>query len=120
MQGLVYNTTGKYGVKMCRPYSTSGSGYTAMSFGIAGTSGGYQSAHNMSEYGLLPTTVSGSDSTYIPDGCWWNTSQQNFARFGGGGNSGLLVGCALALGNALSDSAWGYGLGLTCEQPLAA
>lgn len=120
MQGLVYNTTGKYGVKMCRPYSTSGSGYTAMSFGIAGTSGGYQSAHNMSEYGLLPTTVSGSDSTYIPDGCWWNTSQQNFARFGGTGVLGLLVGCALDLGGALSHSNWHFGLGLTCEQPLAA
>ena len=74
----------------------------------------------MSEYGLLPTTVSGSDSTYIPDGCWWNTSQQSFARFGGSGNLGLLVGCALVLDSALSHSFWFYGLGLTCEQPLAA
>lgn len=120
MQGLIYNTTGKYAVKMCRPYSTSGSGYAAMNFGLSGTSGGYQSAHNMSEYGLLPVTVSGSDSTYIPDGAWWNTSQQNFARFGGDGYNGLLVGCALALNSALSRSYWGYGLGLTCEQPLAA
>lgn len=120
MQGLIYNTTGKYAVKMCRPYNNSGSGYAAMSFGLSGTSGGYQSAHNMSEYGLLPTTVSGSDSTYIPDGAWWNTSQQNFARFGGDGAYGLLVGCALALYNALSGSDWGFGLGLTCEQPLAA
>lgn len=120
MQGLIYNTTGKYAVKMCRPYSTSGSGYVAMSFGMTGTSGGYQSAHNMSEYGLLPTTVSGSDSTYIPDGAWFNTSQQNFARFGGTGDIGLRVGCALSLYDALSSSAWNFGLGLTCEQPLAA
>lgn len=120
MQGLIYNTTGKYAVKMCRPYSTSGSGYAAMSFGLTGTSGGYQSAHNMSEYGLLPTTVSGSDSTYIPDGAWWNTSQQNFARFGGAGNNGLRVGCAMDLNSALSYSGWSCGLGLTCEQPLAA
>lgn len=120
MQGLIYNTTGKYAVKMCRPYNNSGSGYAAMSFGLSGTSGGYQSAHNMSEYGLLPTTVSGSDSTYIPDGAWWNTSQQNFARFGGDGTIGLLVGCALDLGSALSHSNWPFGLGLTCEQPLAA
>lgn len=120
MQGLVYNTTGKYGVKMCRPYSTSGSGYVAMSFGLSGTSGGYQSAHNMSEYGLLPTTVSGSDSTYIPDGAWFSTSQQCLARFGGAGNNGLLVGCALRLDYALSYSYWHFGLGLTCEQPLAA
>lgn len=120
MQGLIYNTTGKYAVKMHRPYSTTGSGYDAMTFGISGTNGGYQSAHNMGKYGLLPTTVSGSDSTYIPDGCWWNTSQQNFARFGGFGSNGLLVGCALDLCNALSHSYWGYGLGLTCEQPLAA
>ncbi|MCM1439961.1 MAG: hypothetical protein NC131_12285 [Roseburia sp.] len=120
LQGLVYNTTGRYGVKMCRPYNTSGSGYAAMSFGMTGTSGGYQSTHNMSEYGLLPTTVSGSDSTYIPDGAWFNTSQQNFARFGGHGADGLHAGCALVLNVALSNSNWHYGLGLTCEQPLAA
>ena len=120
MQGLMYNTTGKYGVKMCRPYSTTGSGYTATSFGMSGTSGGYQSAHNMSELGLLPTTVSGSDNTYIPDGAWFNTSQQNFARFGCTGDGGLLVGCALDLDDLLSFSLWTYGLGLTCEQPLAA
>jgi hypothetical protein len=119
MQGLLYNTTGKYAVKMCRPYNTSGSGYTATSFGLSGTSGGYQSAHNMSEYGLLPITVSGSETTYIPDGAWWNTSQQNFARFGAGAD-GLLVGCALTLNAALSGSGWSFGLGLTCEQPLAA
>jgi hypothetical protein len=120
MQGLIYNTTGKYAVKMCRPYSTTGAGYATMGFGISGTSGGYQSAHNMSEYGLLPITVSGSETTYIPDGCWWNTSQQNFARFGGSGANGLLVGAALTLNGALSGSLWYYGLGLTCEQPLAA
>ncbi len=119
MQGLVYNTTGKYGVKMTRPYNTSGSGYTATSFGLSGTSGGYQSAHNMSEYGCLPTTASGSDSTYIPDGAWWNTSQQNFARFGSSGYYGLRVGRALTVYAALSDSSWDYGLALTCEQPLA-
>ena len=120
MQGLIYGTNGKYAVKMCRPYSNTGSGYTTTSFGIGGTSGGYQSAHNMSELGLLPITVSGSDSTYIPDGCWWNTTQQNFARFGGTGDAGLLVGFALHLYSLLSYAAWGYGLGLTCEQPLAA
>ena len=120
MRGLVYNTTGKYGVKMKRPYNTSGSGYTATSFGLSGTSGGYQSAHNMSEYGCLPTTVSGSDSTYIPDGAWFNTSQQNFVRFGCDGYYGLLVGRALTLDGALSGSSWNFGLGLTCEQPLAA
>lgn len=119
MQGLVYNTNGRYGVKMCRPYSTSGAGYTATSFGIGGTSGGYQSAHNMSELGLLPTTVSGSETTYIPDGCWWNTSQQNFARFGGSGLHGFLVGAALGLLTALSYSAWDCGVALTCEQPAA-
>lgn len=119
MQGLVYNTTGKYGVKMTRPYSTSGAGYTVTSFGLSGTSGGYQSAHHMSECGLLPYTASGSDSTYIPDGCWWNTSQQNFARFGSSGDGGLRVGCALTVYYALSSSAWGFGVALTCEQPAA-
>lgn len=119
MQGLVYNTTGKYGVKMCRPYSTTGSDYEATSYGLAGTNGGYQSAHHTSEYGTLPYTVSGSENTYIPDGCWWNTSQQNFARFGCHGVNGLLVGCALNLYSALSYSLWTCGVALTCEQPAA-
>jgi hypothetical protein len=120
MQGLVYNTTGKYGVKMTAPYNNSGSGYAATAYGIGGTSGGYQSQHHTSEYGTLPYTVSGSDSTYIPDGAWWNTTQQNFARFGCSGGGGLLVGRALDVGAALSISSWAFGLALTCEQPLAA
>ena len=119
VQGLVYNTTGKYGVKMTAPYNNSGNGYVATSFGLSGTSGGYQSAHNMSEYGCLPTTASGSETTYIPDGAWWNTTQQNFARFGCYGSSGLLVGRALHVDGALSHSVWTFGLALTCEQPLA-
>ena len=119
MQGLLYNTNGKYAVKMKAPYNTTGSGYAATAYGIGGTSGGYQSQHHTSEYGTLPYTVSGSDSTYVPDGCWWNTSQQNFARFGCAGNGGLLVGCALALGVALSLSTWDFGVALTCEQPAA-
>lgn len=119
MQGLLYNTNGKYAVKMKAPYNTTGSGYAATAYGIGGTSGGYQSQHHTSEYGTLPYTVSGSDSTYIPDGCWWNTSQQNFARFGSDGNNGLLVGCALALSYALSSSRWFFGVALTCEQPAA-
>lgn len=117
MQGLVYNTNGRYGVKMTRPYNNNGNGYTAMNFGLGGTNGGYQSAHNMSEYGLLPVTASGTSSTYIPDGVYWNTGQQNFARFCGGGNPGLLVGCALAFHNPLSTSHWAFGVALTCEQP---
>ena len=38
-----------------------------------------------------------------------------FARFGSNGNNGLLVGCALNLNNALSNSNWNYGLGLTYQ-----
>ena len=104
---------------MTAPYNTAGTGYIVTSFGLSGTSGGYQSAHNMSEYGCLPTTASGSDSTYIPDGAWWNATQQNFARFGCAGGDGLLVGRALHLYYALSASPWPFGLALTCEQPLA-
>lgn len=118
MQGLLTNGSTKYLVKMTAPYNDTGKRYHQMSFGPTGTSGGYQSAHNTDEYGTLPTTVSGSQTTYIPDGCWF--AANCFARFGGAGNAGLLCGRALALNNALSYSAWDCGVALTCDQPSAA
>ncbi len=118
MQGLLTNGSVKYLVKMTAPYNDTGKKYHQMTFGPTGTSGGYQSAHNTDEYGTLPTTVSGSSTTYIPDGCWF--AANCFARFGGAGGYGLLCGRALGLHAALSYSSWAYGVALTCEQPAAA
>lgn len=117
-EGLMTDGASKYLVQMTRPYNTTGKNYHVMNIGPSGTSGGYQSAHNVSEYGTLPITVSGSSTTYIPDGCWW--AANCFARVGGDGYNGLLCGRALVVHNALSLSLWTYGVALTCEQPSVA
>ena len=49
-------------------------GYTNTGVSISGSSGGYISKGTCSEYGFLPTTVSGSGSTYYADGCWFDGS----------------------------------------------
>lgn len=82
---------------------------------LSGTSGGYISgAKLVSPYGIIPQTVSGSNTTYFCDGCWWNTSLVGFARFGGSPGDGFLVGAfALLVSAAVSYSAWGYGVALS-------
>lgn len=119
--GLIYDTSGKYKVKMYPNYNTDGSGYDVMSFGVTGTSGGYVSADNMSEHGMLPITVSGSETTYDCDGCWFNTSQSNYAIVGGSSDYGLRVGAlCVSVACLVSASAWAIGVALSCEQPVAA
>ena len=96
-------------------YNNTGNGYIDTGVVLSGTSGGYISgvAHKP-PYGILPNVVSGSSSTYMPDGCWWNTSVNGFARFGCAPVDGLLVGAfALAVSGASSLSSWGYGVALS-------
>ena len=118
MQGMVTNSKTQICVKMTGPYNTTGKGYHNTAIVPSGTSGGYQSRHQMSEYGLIPMVASGSQTTYVPDGLWWAANCS--ARFGGGGYNGLLCGCAVALNAALSSSYWAFGLALTCDQPSVA
>lgn len=80
------NNKGTYYVKPSRPYideTTFMSGYINTGLAVPSVNGSYQSAHTMTEYGLLPKTCSGSASTYIPDGMWSNNSQQDYALRGG-------------------------------------
>ena len=66
-------------------------------------------------YGILPDTVSGSSSTHLPDGVWWNSSVVGFARFGGSSFNGLLCGSfALNVNNVVSIVNIEYGVSLTC------
>ena len=64
--GCVTDANKKMKVKMTRPYNTTGSGYTTVSPDCV-TSSGYMSAGTETEYGLIPTGVSGSESTYECD-----------------------------------------------------
>lgn len=96
-------------------YNKTGSGYINTGITISGTSGGYISSIALAgDYAFVPTVVSGSSSTFIPDGCWFNNSIIGFARFGGISDVGLFCGSfALGLNGVLSYSAWPFGLSLS-------
>lgn len=96
-------------------YNKTGSGYINTGITISGTSGGYISSIALAgDYAFVPTVVSGSSSTFIPDGCWFNNSIIGFARFGGNSGAGLLCGSfALVVLHAVSVSAWTFGLSLS-------
>ena len=112
---------GKIKVKMYPPYNDTGNGYEDTGITPGGTSGGYISAGTMTENGFIPSTASGTDSTYWPDGLWYNTSTTAYAIVGGACNGGLLCGpSCLLLGSALSPAAWGFGPSLSYRRPVAA
>ena len=96
-------------------YNKTGSGYINTGITISGTSGGYISSIALAgDYAFVPTVVSGSSSTFIPDGCWFNNSIIGFARFGGASAAGLFCGSfALTVHNAVSVSNWFFGLSLS-------
>ena len=117
--GAVYGTDGKIKVKMFPPYNTDGSGYHDTGVTISGTSGGYISETKMTEYGMLPKVVSGSDSTYEADGCWFNTTQLNFLLRGGYCRSGALCGLSVwYVNNLFSHAYWDVGPSLSYKTPV--
>lgn len=117
--GLMY-VSGTIRTKMSPPYNTTGDGYTNTGVTMGGTSGGYCSVTKMTENGRLPVIMSGSETTYICDGGWFNASQVDYAGVGGRCDSGLLVGTScVALHVLASHSYWGFGAALSCEQPAA-
>lgn len=114
------NVNGKIYTKMTKPYNTTGSGYKNTNLTPAGTSGGYVSGDNMSDQGLLPVTASGSQTTYVCDGLWFNNSQVDYAIVGGASDNGFLAGAfCVNLYDIVSYSSWDVGAALSCEQPSA-
>ena len=63
----------------------------------------------MTEYGEFPIDVSGSETTYQPDGCWFSTAQLNFLFWGAHCHDGLHVGAAFNVNNPFSNSNWNIG-----------
>ena len=118
---MVYGTDGHIKVKPYPPYNIDGTGYIDTGITISGTNGGYISETKMTEYGEFPVKVSGSETTYVPDGFWFNTSQLNFLIWGASCNNGLHVGAAcFAVNNLFSYSYWDLGPSLSYKQPAAA
>lgn len=108
-----------YYIKMTRPYNKDGLGYETISTNIDVINYGYQSKHEMSEYGLLPKEHLGSETTYIPDGffCGNNENILYQLRFGGNGGDMFFCGCEIDFTNPYNATSWKYGVALTCEQP---
>lgn len=118
--GVVYTTAGKLLIKAYPPYNTDGTGYKNTGITFTGTSGGYISKTKMTEYGMLPLEAAGSDSTYDPDGLWWNTTQLNFLLAGGHCGDGAHCGFAWYVNNPFSYSSWHIGPSLSYKAPVAA
>jgi hypothetical protein len=108
-------------IKMFPPYTTDGTvtNYTNLGRAITGTSGGYISDATYDENGMVPKTVSGSETTYWPDGCWFSNGTQ-FLVWGGDCNNGLHVGAAFNVNNPFSYSTWHFGPSPAYKRPKAA
>lgn len=111
-------TYGKQDGSTVEGYNTTGSGYISHGT-MAGTSGGYTSHMNITNRGITPETISGSDSTYYCDGAWFNNGQVDYAVVGGSWPNGLHVGClCVNLSGAVSHAYASRGAALSCK-PLA-
>lgn len=97
-------------VKDFAPYTTDGNveNYHNLGRGITGTSGGYISEVTYDEHGMIPKTVRGSQTTYVPDGCWFSSGTQFLIR-GAACNLSLLVGAAFHVSSPFSYSSWYIG-----------
>jgi hypothetical protein len=84
-------------------YNSDGTGYILPGLSVSGTSGGFISSATLTQYGFLPTVVSGSSSTYFCDSCWYAAG--GYALVGGAYYNGLSDGAfALNANNALSNA----------------
>lgn len=95
-------------------YNLDGTGYTSMGAISSGTNGGYISHMNISNKGIAPATVSGSNSTYYCDGCWFNGEIVTYGFVGGYWSQ--IERCGIfffVLGSRASDSDAGEGAALS-------
>lgn len=84
MQGLILDGANGIKTKMTPPYNFTGSGYDATGVVPNGTSGGFVNVNNTTKAnGYVPVTASGSETTYMCDGLWFNNSQVDYALVGG-------------------------------------
>ena len=92
-------------------YNTDGTGYIEIPNSTpSGTSGGYIKDMLYTALGTFPTSITGSSSTYYPDGCWFNNEIIAFALFGGNLVDGRRCG-AFYVDLALGAGAAGWDVG---------
>lgn len=120
LAGCIYNN-GKLYIKMTPEGDgyrvTDVTGMTDTGITIGGTDGGYISAMQNGDTGRLPKTVSGSETTYWCDVCWYNAGQFDYLIVGGGSDNASGIGGAFAfqMKNAPSIASWNIGAGLSCD-----
>lgn len=96
-------------------YNTDGTGYIEMPNSTpSGTSGGYIKDMLYTALGMFPTSITGSSSTYYPDGCWFNIAMIAFPRFGGFLASGRRCGAfSVTLDTVAGFAVWSVGASLS-------
>lgn len=88
-------------------YNLTGSGFVNIAEATpSGTSGGYINKWKYSDKGLIPYQASGSATTYLCDGLWFNNSQTDCAIVGGVSDYGLRCGFAYAHLNDAAGAAY--------------
>lgn len=93
MAGMILAGSAGIKVKMTPPYNFDGKDYEATNIVPSGTSGGYVNLASVSDkYGYVPKVASGSETTYMCDGLWFNNSQTDYALVGGNWHSAGLCG----------------------------
>ena len=91
-------------------FNVNGTGYVAISDATtSGTNGGFISKWLYGPQGYVPCQASGSQTTYIPDGMWFNNDQANYAVVGGTPANALACGAAVSMGIAASVIGWNVG-----------
>lgn len=92
-------------------YNTDGTGYIEIPNSTpSGTNGGYIRDMLYTALGMFPTVITGSSSTYYPDGCRFNIAIIAFALFGGTLSQGRHCGALYVFLDAKADR-WGWYIG---------
>lgn len=92
-------------------YNTDGTGYIEIPNSTpSGTNGGYIRDMLYTALGMFPTVITGSSSTYYPDGCRFNIAIIAFAIFGGTLSEGRYCG-ALNVFLDAKVTHWGWNVG---------
>lgn len=101
--GLI-NYYGTYYVKPHPPYNENDSVSGYINTGILSPSTfGFQNQCTMTEYGLLPTEVNGTETTYYTDGLWCNRDGIYYPSSGGAYGNDTWCGLAyMAIDNSLN------------------
>lgn len=97
-------------------YNIDGTGYIKLDDipAATGSSGGYASQSIENQYGRFNTVISGSATTYLCDGTWFNNSGTMYPSRGGVSNVGALCGVScFASDVAASHALWDIGAALS-------